>query len=130
MQAATNVQVIEFGQICELTKEGEMDPAATSPAPVPGTFQVQNNYGSIHLGVNALLNGDLSPVYVSPEVATGTATFTPISSVMVWFSTDDKSSTMLFNDSQSGIEVVYEGTTDKAIEYAGPKGNGTWSLVD
>lgn len=82
---------------------------ASGTADGSGKFMVQNNYGLINLGVNALMNGSYSPTYVSlkPYVS-GTITLQPVETILVWLSNEVKTGTMLLEASSLSIEV---GTT-------------------
>ncbi|TFK35756.1 hypothetical protein BDQ12DRAFT_668379 [Crucibulum laeve] len=125
VKAETNEVDIAFGQTCTLDSAGVMSPA-TGPTDDSGVFTVKNEFGKICLGVNQKLNGTFLPVFVSPTVISGTATFEPIVEVKVWLQSHTETSTMIFNADEPGIEVSYAGDISKTVAYEGKVGLGQW----
>lgn len=98
--------------------------AAQGPIDQSGSFIVENDYGEICPGVNCNLNGNFSPIFVSDPIVKGPATFTPIVTVVVWFSTTETTSTMIFDAKSYAFVIEYEtGQTTRAVMYQ----NETWS---
>ncbi|TFK33531.1 hypothetical protein BDQ12DRAFT_670156 [Crucibulum laeve] len=125
VEADTNEVNIAYGQTSTLDKAGLMGPA-TGPIDHSGIFTVINKFGKICLGVNQKLNGTFLPIFVSPTVVSGTATFEPIVEVKVWLQMNMKTSTMIFNADEPGIELTYSGGTLKTVAYEGEEGLGQW----
>ncbi|TFK33674.1 hypothetical protein BDQ12DRAFT_766366 [Crucibulum laeve] len=125
VQAETNEEDIAYGQTSVLDSAGVMKPAS-GPIDKSGKFYVQNEFGKICLGVNQKLNGTFLPIFVSPTVIAGKATFEPIVEVKVWLQTHVETKTMIFDVTEPGIEVTYSGGTSKTVAYEGKEGLGQW----
>ncbi|KAF9455894.1 hypothetical protein BDZ94DRAFT_1241923, partial [Collybia nuda] len=113
---ATNILPIALGESTELDVNGIFQDAQGSPG--GGSIIVNNNYGSINLGVEAKLGGVLAPIYVDqlPAVA-GTETLTPIEKVMVWFDRTLTSSTMFTSSVSLSFEIDFTGITTQTASY-------------
>ncbi len=71
-----------------------------------GEFYVENNYGSMHIGVNARLGTQFSAIYLSDQpFYTGKADLTPVEKVLVWFDMRSQTGTMLVKAITDTIEV-------------------------
>ncbi|KAF9456673.1 hypothetical protein BDZ94DRAFT_1275126 [Collybia nuda] len=132
VKSGTNASSIQYGQTCTLSDLGIMGPAQ---GPRGGSsFKVQNDFGSINLAVNGMIDGKWLPVYVDPTpTITGAATFKPIVSILVWFDRTLQTSTMFTEAVSTSIEVDYTGTTSQTLSYvsggSGP-GSGIWVMGD
>jgi len=116
---------IQAGETCILDTNGDMDSATGTPVVSPSTFFVQNDFGSIHIGVNQLVAGTWAPVFVSPEIVKGPVDLTPLVSVMVWFDLTLTSGTMFFESISNSVEVDYNGSTTQTATYTVDE---TWTL--
>jgi hypothetical protein len=128
VRATSKPSKIDFGQTCVLDSTGDMELATGNPN-TSGQFKVKNEYGQICIGVNALMGGVYTPIFVSTDVVSGTGTFQPLNTVKVWFSKSQKTSTMILDWDTEGIEIPYEDTTEMSIKFDGPEGLGVWSIV-
>ncbi|KAF9455397.1 hypothetical protein BDZ94DRAFT_757261, partial [Collybia nuda] len=128
---ATNILPIALGESTELDVNGIFQDAQGSPG--GGSIIVNNNYGSINLGVEAKLGGVLAPIYVDqlPAVA-GTETLTPIEKVMVWFDRTLTSSTMFSYSVSRSFEIDFTGITTQTASYVSNPGTnfGIWVVGD
>ncbi|KIK66869.1 hypothetical protein GYMLUDRAFT_239091, partial [Collybiopsis luxurians FD-317 M1] len=97
--------------------------------PVDGTFKVINNHGTIHFGVSAEVDGEYQIIYNSPTAIPGSASFTPVNEVRVWFGLQQKTSTMFLDIAGKYIDVNFEGTKTAKVSYDGPNNNPSWKLV-
>ncbi len=104
-----------------------MEPAV-GPSTQSGVFDVKNSYGPICLGVNCLISGKFETIFVSPEPAIpGTAEFTPVNKVKVWFEESMETGTMIYHITSDSIEVDFTGRTEARVGYVGKEpGNGRW----
>jgi len=129
VQMSTDPQVIGLGETCILDANGILQPATTGG---PDTALTMNNeYGSIHPGVNQISVGvtgkqESTPIYVSEQpIVKGDTTLTPVEKVLVWFEQNIETSTM-FSDSRSkAIEVDLTTTNERTIQYK----NQEWSFI-
>ncbi|KAI0766822.1 hypothetical protein BD413DRAFT_614826 [Trametes elegans] len=131
VRASTNEEPISGGQTAVLDKYGIVN-EASGTADDSGKFMVQNNYGLINLGVNALMNGSHSPTYVSlkPYVS-GTITLQPVETILVWLSNEVKTGTMLLEASSLSIEIDFTYNSSHTLRYRaadGIPGRGIWVL--
>ncbi|ESK93168.1 hypothetical protein Moror_1104 [Moniliophthora roreri MCA 2997] len=127
VEAVSNAERIKFGQKCILDASGVMGSAGGTPND-SGNFRVDNEYGSIHIGVNAKLGNQFLPIFNSPTEVVGTAYLTPVNTVKVWFSQEYQTGSMIFQENESGIEVDMTGKTVATIEYKGSNGMGKWTV--
>ena len=129
VQVSTNIQDIGLGEECTLNSAGVLQPAVSSD--YPEGFQLINDYGSIHPGVNQLSIGITgqqisTPIYVaSNPVVLGSTKLTPVEKVLVWFEQNIQTSTM-FSDSRSdSYEIDLTNANQKTIKYENQK----WSTI-
>lgn len=129
VQMSTDPQIIGLGQTCTLDKNGILQPAITGGSETALTMD--NEYGSIHPGVNQISVGitgkqESTPIYVAENsIVTGKTELTPVEKVLVWFEQNIETSTM-FSDSRSkAIEVDLTSSNEKSILYKGQK----WSFI-
>ena len=116
--AQTNSENISSGETCTLSRTGIMNPATGAIDHKTSTFHVLNDYGTIRIGVKqAMIDGVMSPIFVSPEVVKSTVDLTPLVSVMVWFDTTLKTGSMFFNTISNTVEVPYNGSTSQTVTY-------------
>ena len=86
---STNYMTIGLGETTLLSSTGMLQPPISGGSATG--FTMNNEYGSIHVGVNQLctqLDGLIvsSPMYVSAEaVIEGSVTLTPVEKVLIWF---------------------------------------------
>ncbi|KAJ7727555.1 hypothetical protein DFH07DRAFT_930768 [Mycena maculata] len=129
VQATSAAVDIAFGQTAILDDTGTMQPAT---GPISGaSFSVTNEYQPINFGVNQSINGNFLPIYLDQSLTViGDETFTPIISVLAFFSKQLQTSSMYSKATSSAIEVTYNGTTTKTVSYVDaatpPNGNGIW----
>lgn len=121
VKATTNTQNIQLGQISVLDKEGVLEaPKSGGPST---SISMNNQYGSIHPGVNQLatdLNGNLvsSAIYVAENaVVTGTINLTPKESVLVWFEQDIETGTMFSDARSNSCEIDMTNTNSQTVLY-------------
>ncbi|TFK33675.1 hypothetical protein BDQ12DRAFT_727609 [Crucibulum laeve] len=124
-EAQTNEVDITYGQTCVLNSVGVMQPA-TGPIGKSGEFYVQNELGKISIGVNQKLNGSFLPIFVSPTVIAGKASFEPIDEVKVWLQSHVETSTTITDINEPGIEVTYSSEISKTVAYEGKEGLVQW----
>lgn len=106
--AATNTQTVGLGQQCLLDSAGNLEAASTGGS-ATGVTMI-NQFGSIHPALSQIstLNGSaaVTPLYVAPyAMVTGTATLTPIDTVLVWFQQDIETSTMFSSARSMSVEI-------------------------
>ncbi len=71
-----------------------------------GVLRVENQYGAMHLGVNAKLGTKWSAIYLSDKpFYTGEINLTPIEKVVIWFDSKSETGTMLVDAITDCIEV-------------------------
>ncbi|KIK56702.1 hypothetical protein GYMLUDRAFT_47003, partial [Collybiopsis luxurians FD-317 M1] len=136
VKATSNSQSIQFKQQCKLNEFGVMEAAVDDPNAEDGTFELINNYReqeAVNFGVGVKANKESSIIYNTPmAVESGTTlTLTPHDEVRVWFSLNDKMSTMVLNDEREYIDVSFmDGRTTAEISYEGEEpGRATWWLI-
>jgi len=132
VEATTTPEPIKYGQICDLDSQGIMGPAKGNPDPSTGSFHVKNEFGEISIGVGSSLNGNPpTPIFASPPLVSGTASFKPIVSIKAWFSVEQKSSTMIFDADSESIEISFApGTQTMGVAYQGDKpGLAKWTQL-
>jgi hypothetical protein len=128
VRASTNLQHCGLGETCMLNENGNLLPAVSGGSPTSLGFQ--NEYGSIHSGVNQLLTGidgrmAVLPIYVSEyQMAKGMSDLTPKESVLVWFEQDIETSTMFVTDRPNAVELDLMNRSSITCLYR----NGRWSL--
>jgi hypothetical protein len=116
------------------------------------SFKVKNEYGSINMGVKGLVGDLWLPIYVDPvPMVTGTETFIPVVSLLVWFDRSLQTSTMFTEAVSMSVEVClrtsytltsvltyaqvdYTGKTTQTLSYVSGggsgSGNGIWVTGD
>ncbi|MGK7925414.1 MAG: hypothetical protein AB4290_09230 [Spirulina sp.] len=109
VQVSTNTQTIGLGETSILNSSGILESPSTG-GPTTG-FVMDNQYGSIHPGVNQLSTGidgkqESTPIYVaeSPSVI-GETTLTPVEKILVWFEQDIQTSTMFSTSRSQAVEI-------------------------
>ena len=133
MQAQSNARNIDFKQLCLFDQNGIMDFPKPDPEPSAGSFRVHNKFAPFSFAVNADLGGEHLPVYISPTSMTDAyVKFEPVSTVQVWFSLQDKTSTMISDISGDPFLVDFTGgATTAHIAYEGPEpGKAKWTRVE
>jgi hypothetical protein len=131
--AETNSQPIQFGQTCVLGADRVLKPATGTVDPtLPFYFQNSSDEG-YSVGVNCLLGGKYSPIFVTPAVLPvgGTESLQPIETVTAWFQQGVTTSTMIEKITSPSIAVSYDGVTAHTISYTGPTpGDAKWAIVN
>ena len=106
---------------------------ATGTHDQSGKFRVDNKYTPFHLGVNCKSTDGFGVMFLSPYevVEPGSATFTPVNKVKVWFEQKIETGTMILDVTSESIEVDFTGSTKpQAVAYKGDKGGqGEWVLM-
>ncbi|MEM1323921.1 MAG: hypothetical protein AAGG75_26915 [Bacteroidota bacterium] len=117
VQVATNTVNIGLGETSTLNESGILEPPFTGGPEI--SFTMENNYGSIHPGVNQLSTGIdgqtiSTPIYVAEApILKGDAVLTPVEQIMVWFQQNVETSTM-FSTARSREVIIDLTTTDDA----------------
>ncbi len=105
----TNSINIGLGQQATLDEAGVLGEASSGGKSTGITMN--NDYGDIHPGLNAVSTGihgqqTTKPIYVAPHVMVpGTDLLTPIDEIMVWFEQNIETSTM-FSDARSNFTKI------------------------
>ena len=109
VKVSTNLVTIGLGETSVLDSAGILgDPSTGGPET---SITLENEYGTIHPGVNQLstgLRGEQvsTPIYVAPKAAVmGPAVLTPIEEVLVWFQQDIETSTMFSTARSLAVEI-------------------------
>jgi hypothetical protein len=122
VQVQTNIVTIGLGETSILNSYGVLgDPTTGGPTTC---FTMDNQYGSIHPGVNQLSTGIdgtqiSTPIYVAEApIVKGTAELTPVEKVLVWFEQNIETSTM-FSTARSNeveIDLTFQNTASRKYE--------------
>jgi hypothetical protein len=128
VKAVSQPSNIKFGQTCVLDSTGDMQLATGTPD-ASGIFKVKNEYGQVCIGVNEKMGKSYFPIFVSTDFVSGTSEFKPTNTVKVWFSTVQNTSSMMSGWDTEAINVPYVDTHEMSINYDGPDGLGSWSIV-
>ncbi|MBD2213729.1 hypothetical protein H6G27_28250 [Nostoc linckia FACHB-104] len=127
---STNLVTIGLGEISTINKAGIFSHASTI---IPETetsiksINLDNEFGSIHPGVNQLSTGIdgqqiSSPIYVAADpILPGTATLTPVETVLVWFEQNLETSTMFSTARAKSVEINLTDTNTASRKYQGGK---------
>lgn len=128
VKATTNIVAIGLGETSVLDADGFLESPKTGG---PSTsITMDNQYGSIHPGVNQLSTGidgaqASSAIYVAENaVLSGSAILTPKESVLVWFEQNIETGTMFSDARTNSYEVDMTFADTKTIQFDGEK----WSL--
>jgi hypothetical protein len=109
VQVATNVVQIELGETSVLDEAGTLKPPKTGGSDTG--FTMENNYGTIHPGVNQLSTGIdgkqiSTPIYVAQKaIVSGSVVLTPVEKVLVWFEQNIQTSTMFSDARAQAVEI-------------------------
>lgn len=128
VEISCNPVQIGLGETATLNKSGIFNPAVTGGSVTAIT--IDNEYGSIHLGVNQLsvgLSGDQisTPIFVTEKTAiTGTIELTPVERFLVWFQQNIETGTMFSMVPSSAIEVDLTYSDDVSVLY-----DGHWKVI-
>jgi hypothetical protein len=128
VKATTNTVAIGLGETSVLDADGFLESPKTGG---PSTSITMNNeFGSIHPGVNQLSTGIdgaqvSSAIYVAENaVLSGTVSLTPKESVLVWFQQNIETGTMFSDARTNSYEVDMTFADTKTIQFDGT----SWSL--
>ncbi|MGH6800455.1 MAG: hypothetical protein ACRECZ_03385, partial [Methylocella sp.] len=100
---------IGLGETTVLNENGRLSPPKTGGPPT--SLNLDNQYGSIHPGVNQLSTGIFgeevsTPIYVATSaIVKGPTSLTPVESVLVWFQQDIETSTMFSSSRSKSVEL-------------------------
>lgn len=125
VKASTNTVTIGLGQTSILSTAGVLGPAFDGGPPI--SFVLDNQYGSIHPGVNQLSTGidgsqTSTPIYVAPKrMVSGKATLTPVEKVLVWFEQNIETSTMFSSARSNQVEIDLTAVNTATRRYADQK---------
>ena len=129
VRVSTNVQEIGLGQTSTLNSAGILESPVTGGPET--SFTMNNEYGSIHPGVNQLsigITGEKisTPIYVAEDpIVMGTDQLTPVEKVLVWFEQNVETSTMFSNSKSKSIELDLTNTNEINCRYENQK----WVIV-
>jgi hypothetical protein len=121
VDVSTNVVPIQLGETSILNSSGVLGNPKTH-GPDTG-FTLQNNYESIHPGVNQLsidIEGNTSstPIYVSEDpVVMGPTLLTPVEMVLVWFEQNIETSTMFSDSRSNSVEIDLTASNTQSRMY-------------
>jgi hypothetical protein len=117
---------IGLGQQSVLNKNGILQPPSTGG---PSTaITMINNYGSIHPGLNLLLNTSTTPtpIYLAPaESIKGTVSLTPVDKVLVWFEQKIVTGTVFSDARSNSIELDLTAVNTMQARYQDQE----WKIV-
>eukprot|EP00898_Chlorokybus_atmophyticus_P007336 jgi/Chlat1/7603/Chrsp64S07095 len=117
VRATTDVQDIQPGMTCVLTKDGNLMPQSGTPAST-GPFYVDNQKGLICAGVNAMVNDEYKPFYVAKSPAIlGRITLEPKETIMAFFDQVLTTSCMFEEVSGNYITLDYSEVGDYNVTY-------------
>ena len=109
VKVSTKPVDIGLGETTILNENGRLLPPTTGGPPT--SLNLDNQYGSIHPGVNQLstgIDGDevSTPIYVSPAaIVKGETYLTPVEKVLVWFEQKIETSTMFSSSRSLAVEI-------------------------
>lgn len=118
VSASTDTQEIQGGQACLLTVDGALE-SATGSVDSSKPFMMENEYGSIHPGVNIVQpNGDTLPIYVAEgEAIKGSVSLLPKENLRVWFQQDVVTGTMISKVTGNIIDLDFTGVQQHTITF-------------
>lgn len=129
VSVSTNNVDIGLGETTTLNSAGNlMNPVTEGPET---SINVINEYRWIHFGISQLsknADGEMesTPIYVSKnKMEKGTASFTPVEKVAVWFQSNAYTSTMFVQMETNHIELDLTGNESAKVKYE----NGKWSKI-
>ncbi|WP_226294249.1 hypothetical protein [Aquimarina algicola] len=121
VEVSTNVQQIQLGETSTLNSAGILeDPITAGPKTL---FTLNNDYGSIHPGVNQLstgINGETisTPIYVAEDaVVSGKTELKPVEKILVWFEQNIETSTMFSTSRSREVEIDLTNTNEASYIY-------------
>lgn len=129
VQVSTNPVVIALGEESTLDNAGVLGNPKTGG---PETAITMNNeYGSIHPGLNQLSTGIdggqvSTPIYVAPEaILKGEVSLTPVEKVLIWFEQEIQTSTMFSSARSMSVEIdlTYDNSATRSYQ------NQEWSTT-
>lgn len=127
VEVSTNIQQIGLGETCILDETGYLKTASTGGPDI--SLTMNNQYGSIHPGINQLstgLDGQTisTPIYVAQSpIVMGLDVLTPVETVLVWFQQNIETSTMFSTARSNSIEIDLTKTNSATRLYS----NEQWS---
>jgi len=111
------------GETSVLDEDGVLGEPKTGGKPT--SITLQNNYGSIHVGLNQLSTGIdgrqiSTPIFLTPRtMVSGDVQLTPIDRVLVWFEQDIRTSTIFSTARSRAVEIDLTSTNSATRLYAG-----------
>lgn len=125
--ASTNKVDIEYGQSSTLDQSEALE-SAQGPYRNSGSFEVNNKYGPISVGIMGKLNGRFEAISVSSRAGVGKVELKPTpANVAVWFDSESSTSQMIGGvPYEQSFEYSFNGHNG-TVKYAGSPGNGQWS---
>lgn len=109
VQVSTNIVDIGLGETSVLNTVGILEPPKTGGPEI--SLTMENEYGSIHPGVNQLSTGIdggqvSTPIYVAMNsIVMGNTELTPVEKVLVWFEQNIQTSTMFSSSRSESVEI-------------------------
>ncbi|KNY25781.1 hypothetical protein [Pseudobacteroides cellulosolvens] len=125
----TNIVNIGLSETSILNQYGVLGNPVTGGADTG--FTMDNQYGSIHPGVNQVstgINGQITatPIYVAEApIMQGTCFLQPVEKALIWFEQDIQTGTMFSTARSRDIEVDLTQTNSVHIQYK----NQQWSII-
>lgn len=125
VDVSSNVVDIGIGETSLLDDNGILNQPKTKGKPTAITLD--NQYGSIHPGLNQVstgINGKLicTPIYVAPKaMVSGVAELTPVESVLVWFEQNIVTSTIFSTARSRAIEINLTTVNSATRKYQAQK---------
>jgi hypothetical protein len=129
VRVATNVVTIGLGETSILDSSGVLRDPKTGGSTT--CFTMDNQYGSIHPGVNQLstgIHGDAisTPIYVAEvPIVKGKVELTPVEKVLVWFEQYIETSTMFSTSRSREVEIDLTFQNTAAWKYE----NQQWKKI-
>ena len=125
VKASTNTVTIGLGETSILDNAGNLGQPKTGG---PSTaITMDNEYGTIHPGVNQLSTGIdgkqiSSPIYVATDpIVLGNTALTPVELVLVWFEQNVQTSTMFSTSRSNSIQIDLTNTNEQTRLYKDQK---------
>ena len=128
VKVSTTLQTIGLGQQVTMDPSGVISSASDGGPSTSLTFN--NDYGSIHPGVNQVSTGidgttSSTPIYVAVDASLkGSTTLTPVEKVMVWFEQNMVTSTMFSTARAKAIELDLTAVNSVTALYT----NEDWTI--
>jgi len=129
VRIATNTVNIGLGETSTLSADGVL--GSSEPGGPTTGFTMDNQYGSIHPGVNQLstgITGEVisTPIYVTEApMVKGSIVLTPVEKVLVWFEENIETSTMFSTPRSMEVEIdlTFQNTASRKFE------NQQWKTI-